>query len=202
VSAPENLPLVRIQLRYPDIATFIARFAPNVTRGGIFLASRNPIPAGKNLRFEVCLIQGPPVLSGAGKVTWVREFDPKEPQRAHGMGVQFTALDPGSRLILDRLLEMKASSAKPTRAAPVIAPVTLASPATPSNHAQDASTEGETDANAYYLSDEALNHAIARARVLASRTEDVESLRTREPEEPVTLELALQDLPRLLGARR
>ena len=201
MSAPENLPLVRIQLRYPDEATFIARFAPNVTRGGIFLASRNPIPAGSNLRFEVCLIQGPPILAGAGKVTWVREFDPKEPQRAHGMGVQFTALDPGSRLILDRLLEQKAASAKPPRATPVMVPPVLSSPTPLAPPSQSTASDTDTDAAAY-LSDEALRHAIARARVLASRTEDVEALRAREPDEPVTLEKALQDLPRLLGARR
>jgi len=41
VSTPD-VPLVRIQLRYPDEATFIHRFAPNVTRGGIFIASRSP----------------------------------------------------------------------------------------------------------------------------------------------------------------
>jgi molecular chaperone DnaK len=194
VSAPENLPLVRIQLRYPDEATFIERYAPNITRGGIFLASRNPLAAGTTLRFEVCLMHGVTILAGTGKVTWVREFDPVEPQRAHGMGVQFITLDPGSRLILERLLERKAAAAKPTAPAPVIVPA----PA----RTGSGSAAGADPESALFLTDEALQRAIARARVLASRTEDVESLRAREPEEPVTLEKAMQELPRFLGARR
>ena len=197
MSAPETPPLVRIQLRYPDEATFIERYAPNVTRGGIFLASRNPLPAGESLRFEVCLVQGTTILSGTGKVTWIREFDPLEPQRAHGMGVQFIALDPGSRIILERLLERKAAAAKAattSSAVPVNTPVLTNLLRSPALSDESAST--------LFLSDEALQKAVARARVLASRTEDVESLRAREPEEPATLEKAMQELPRLLGARR
>jgi molecular chaperone DnaK len=79
--------LVRIYLRYPDEESFITRFAPNVTRGGVFLASRKPRPVGDTIRFEISLAQGPPLLYGLGKVTWVREFNPAEPHRAHGMGV-------------------------------------------------------------------------------------------------------------------
>jgi len=100
--------LVRLQLRYPDEATFIHRFAPNVTRGGIFIASRSPYPVDTVINFEVSLVQGPPLLGGTGKVAWVREFNPQEPQRAHGMGVQFLNVAPGSRIKLDRLLAYKA----------------------------------------------------------------------------------------------
>ena len=86
-----------MRLRYPDLETFVEKYAPNVTRGGIFLASREPRPVGDVLRFEVLLRQGGPVLSGEGRVTWVKEFNPAEPHRPYGMGVQFLYVDPETR---------------------------------------------------------------------------------------------------------
>src|SRR4051812_7022438 len=68
VSAPEP---VRVRSRYADLDTFVERFAPNVTRGGIFLASRAPRAVGEVFPFEVQLAGGEVALSGAGKVIWV-----------------------------------------------------------------------------------------------------------------------------------
>src|SRR4051794_34142800 len=101
---------VRVRLRHTDLDSFIERFAPNVTRGGIFLASRTPRPVGEVVAFEVQLAGGQVALSGAGKVMWIKEFDPAQPQRPHGMGVQFVRIDPGSRETLNRMLKAKAGA--------------------------------------------------------------------------------------------
>jgi uncharacterized protein (TIGR02266 family) len=206
VPQPE-VPLVRLQLRYPDEATFIQRFAPNVTRGGIFLASRSPYPNGTVIAFEVSLVQGPPLLGGTGKVAWVRDFNPQEPQRAHGMGVQFLHVAPGSRPMLDRLLAHKALPARltPVAGVPVIKPrprVDSASdPTTTSASGLHRALIAEGDPGSW-IDDQGVRLATDRARVLSSRIEDVEALRTRDRDEPATLEEALAELPRLLGPRR
>lgn len=197
MSTPDA-PLVRIQLRYPDEVTFIQRFAPNVTRGGIFLASRTPHPVGAVIRFEIAIVKGPPLLWGTGRVTWVREFNPKEPQRAHGMGVQFLQVAPDCRAMLEHLLGRKAT---PPRFTPV-GGVPTTSPGQDSLQSSDPSPiqlEGDPST---WIDDPAMRVALDRARLLASRTEDVEALRVREHDEPVSLETALADLPRLLGLRR
>ena len=49
---------VRIRLRYPDLDSFVEKFAPNVTRGGVFLASRNVQPVGSTIGFEILLVGG------------------------------------------------------------------------------------------------------------------------------------------------
>jgi uncharacterized protein (TIGR02266 family) len=98
---------MRIRLRYPDLETFIDRYATNVSKGGIFVASRSPKPVGATVRFEFQLADGSPVVRGEGKVTWVKEFDPTHPQRPHGMGLKFTRLDAASKVILERLLARK-----------------------------------------------------------------------------------------------
>ena len=195
-----SLPLVRIYLRYPDADTFVARFAPNVTRGGVFLASRKPRPVGEVIRFEISLAQGSPLLWGTGRVTWVREFNPTEPHRAHGMGVQFTFVDPECRSLLDRLLATKnATRPTPVSGVPIIVPrqpggvaaavrepVTSPSPEDPGEWADDASVRRASD----------------RARMLAGGADDLEALLQRTPDEPTTLEQALAELPRLISSRR
>jgi uncharacterized protein (TIGR02266 family) len=197
VSTPE-VPIVRIQLRYPDEGVFIQRFAPNVTRGGIFLASRTPYPVGTVIAFEIALTQGPPLLHGTGKVTWVREYNPDEPQRAHGMGVQFLQVAPACKPTLDRLLDYKAL---PPRFTPISGvPVTASRPTQEQASAQiPGLLEGDPST---WIDDQGVRLATDRARLLASRIEDVESLRLRERDESASLEEALGGLPRLLGPRR
>jgi uncharacterized protein (TIGR02266 family) len=193
------MPMVRIQLRYPDEATFIQRFSPNVTRGGIFLASRSPHPVGTVVAFEVAIIQGPPLLAGTGKVTWVREFNPEEPQRAHGMGVQFLQLTPSCRPLLERLLAYKA---RPARYTPVAGVPTVAENAERHDSAPRTSSPSPDGDPSIWIDDLGVRQAVDRARVLANKVEDVESLRVREREDPASLEEALAALPRLLGSKR
>ncbi len=203
-----DVPLVRLQLRYPDEEVFLQRFAPNVTRGGIFLASRNPFPVGTVIGFEVSLLQGAPLLAGTGKVAWVREFNPQEPQRAHGMGVQFLVVAPACRPVLDRLLAHKAAPAlrtpsggvpitTPRPSSPEISPLPVSGPGT--NAQEPAWLDGDPSD---WIDDVGVRKATNRARVLASRVEDVEALRGRDREEPPTIEEAMAELPRLLGPRR
>ena len=195
-----SLPLVRIYLRYPDVDTFVARFAPNVTRGGVFLASRKPRPVGEVVRFEISLAQGPPLLWGTGRVTWVREFNPAEPHRAHGMGVQFTFVDPECRSLLDRLLATKnAARPTPVSGVPIIVP-RQPSGAAPAAGEQVKSPSPEDPGE--WADDASVRRASDRARMLAGGADDLESLLQRTPDEPTTLEQALAELPRMLSSRR
>ena len=98
---------IRIRLRYADLDVFVHKFAPNVTRGGVFLATRNLRPVGSIISFEIQIASGAVALGGQGKVTWVREYNPAEPNRPYGMGVQFTRVDAASRPVLARILKAK-----------------------------------------------------------------------------------------------
>jgi uncharacterized protein (TIGR02266 family) len=188
---------VRVRLRYPDLETFVEKYAPNVTRGGIFLASRDPRPVGQVLRFEVLLRQGAPVLSGEGRVTWVKEFDPAEPHRPYGMGVQFTQVDPQARPVLDRLLQKKQAAA-PSPAPKPAPPIRPRVDMRPTERMPVLSEPLEDD-----IDDSALRRTLDRARALSSLTHDLEALLSPDPEPPAaTLAQALEDLPRLLAGRR
>jgi uncharacterized protein (TIGR02266 family) len=99
--------VLRIRLKHASLDAFVERFSVNISRGGIFIASRTPHPVGTVLRFEFQLQQGTPVVRGEGEVIWVKEFDPEAPTKPHGMGVRFTRLDAESRAVIDRALAWK-----------------------------------------------------------------------------------------------
>lgn len=93
---------VRLHLKCPDAEDFVERFAPNVTRGGIFLPTRDAREVGATIRFAIALLDDTVVFAGEGVVTWAK---PK------GMGVKFTTLDPATEPILERLLGRRAAAA-------------------------------------------------------------------------------------------
>jgi uncharacterized protein (TIGR02266 family) len=110
---------MRIKLKYPDVETFIQKYAVNISRGGIFIATKTPKAVGTPLKFEFLLAVGEAgisVIRGEGQVLWTREFDPNQPGKAHGMGVKFTRLDAESQAIVDRALAYRAQQQTPADA--------------------------------------------------------------------------------------
>ena len=106
----ENQPpiLLRVRLNYPDVKTFVCRYAPNISAGGLFIQSRSPQAVGTSLHFELMLKEGTRLLAGEGVVVWIKAHDPEQPKRPHGMGIRFTSLDGASRAMLERILAHKA----------------------------------------------------------------------------------------------
>lgn len=186
-----DLPLVRVRLKYPDVETLVERFAPNVTLGGIFLASRDPKPVGATIRFEVSLLGGTCVLAGEGRVTWVKPYDAQAPTQPHGMGVSFTRLDPGSRDMFRRLVERREIGVARKASAP---PAPLTRVARPTRDLVAPDLEG--------MDDVALRRAADRARAICGDRQDIEDLLVEEPEPAPDMNEALRELSRYLPPRR
>jgi len=196
---------VRIRLRYPDVDTFVQKFAPNVTRGGVFIASRNIQPVGELIGFEIQLVTGEVVLAGQGKVTWVKAYNPAEPTRPYGMGVQFVNVTPACRPILARILRSKdANGAAPRGLTGAYAtlgsgPTATGLPST-ANGTRPVAIDTSVDLAAELGVDETtLQLVLDRRRRLVARTDDdLADLLRPEPAEAPTLAYALSELPRLL----
>jgi uncharacterized protein (TIGR02266 family) len=104
--ASERVPVaLRIRLRYHAVDQFISKFAVNISRGGMFLSSRNPKPPGTELYFEIRLADESPIIEGSGEVRWIREYDRRRPDDPHGMGIEFLELSEESWPVLDRIIE-------------------------------------------------------------------------------------------------
>lgn len=99
--------VLRIKLRYQSVDNFIEKFATNISRGGMFISSRKPKPPGSEVRFELRLADDSAIIAGKGIVRWIRDFDPENPRRMHGMGIEFTEVDERSSELLDRIVAHK-----------------------------------------------------------------------------------------------
>jgi uncharacterized protein (TIGR02266 family) len=195
---------VRIRLRYASFDAFIDKFAPNVTRGGVFLASRTPLPVGSTFAFEIQLAGGEVALAGDGKVTWIKPFDPAAPQKAHGMGVQFLRLDNPSRDLLNKILARKAQTAGATPGRPMgMGGSGAYRPGT--NGTAQPRVDTNVDLASEFGVDEArLRRAVDRnwlaAGKVAGEVDELDKLLKPEPVEPATIAQALAELPRLLDS--
>ena len=56
---------LRIKFRSASLEQFIERYAVDVSRGGIFIRTREPLAVGTQLRFDFQLQDAAPLLAGA-----------------------------------------------------------------------------------------------------------------------------------------
>ena len=106
---------LKIKFKSETLEQFIERYAVDVSQGGIFIRTKEPLAVGTQMRFEFQLRDASPLIAGEGTVVWTRENDPSRPAIAPGMGVRFDRLAEGSQSVLERILAEKAKQA-PQRA--------------------------------------------------------------------------------------
>ena len=89
---------VTINKEFESFDAFVAEYVTNISRTGVFIRSRSPLPIGTkvNIKFTV-LADDIETVEGVGKVVRVHEDPP-------GMGVVFTKLSTYSQGIIERLL--------------------------------------------------------------------------------------------------
>ena len=102
---------LKIKFKSETLEQFIERYAVDVSQGGIFIRTKEPLAVGTQMRFEFQLRDASPLIAGEGTVVWTRENDPSRPAIAPGMGVRFDRLAEGSQSVLERILSEKAKQA-------------------------------------------------------------------------------------------
>src|SRR4051812_40064593 len=98
---------LKIKFKSSNLDQFIERYSVDVSRGGIFIRTKEPLPVGTQLRFEFQLQDASSLIAGDGTVVWIREHDPARQGVAPGMGVRFDKLAAESQRVLDRILSEK-----------------------------------------------------------------------------------------------
>ena len=59
---------LKIKFKSETLAQFIERYAVDVSQGGIFIRTKEPLPAGTPMRFEFQLKDASPLIAGEGTV--------------------------------------------------------------------------------------------------------------------------------------
>ncbi len=89
---------VTINHEFASVDQFIAEYVTNISRSGVFIRTRDPLPIGTkvNLRFSV-IMDELETIEGIGEVVRVQQDPP-------GMGVVFRELSAYSQHLIERLL--------------------------------------------------------------------------------------------------
>ncbi len=98
---------LKIKFKSESLDQFIERYAVDVSRGGIFIRTKEPLAVGTQLKFEFQLQDASPLIAGDGTVVWIREHDPARAAVAPGMGVRFDKLSSASHSVLEKILSEK-----------------------------------------------------------------------------------------------
>jgi uncharacterized protein (TIGR02266 family) len=107
---------LKIKFKSATLDQFIERYSVDVSHGGIFIRTKDPLPVGTAMRFEFQLKDASPLITGEGTVVWTREHDPSRAGVAPGMGVRFDRLADGSQEVLDKILAGKAAKGRTSKA--------------------------------------------------------------------------------------
>lgn len=91
---------VTINKEFESFDAFIQEYVTNISRSGVFIRSKAPLPVGTkvNLRFTV-IMEDIETIEGTGEVVRVNE---------NGMGVVFRDLTGYSKDLIERLLVQRA----------------------------------------------------------------------------------------------
>ncbi len=96
-----------VRYRSATIDEFIEHHSYDVSRGGMFIKTPSPFPAGTLLKFEVTIAADQKVMQGVGRVVWKRETTDSDAERPCGMGVKFIKIDEESRGVIERLVSSR-----------------------------------------------------------------------------------------------
>lgn len=151
-STESNAITLRIRFKSASLDQFIGRYGADVSPGGIFIRTKQPVDVGTSLQFDFTLGDGSPLLSGMGTVAWVRESDPARANNVPGMGLRFDKLTAESQHTHQLILAEKArmegkASSTPYPPTAFVAPPARTSPApeAPKPAAESAKPEAATN---------------------------------------------------------
>ena len=97
--------VLSLNVRYKSatVDEFIEHHSHDISKGGIFIKTPSPFPAGTLLKFEIRIREDQPLIAGVGRVVWKREPPQAGADRPAGMGVKFIKRDGHSRELIDRI---------------------------------------------------------------------------------------------------
>jgi uncharacterized protein (TIGR02266 family) len=126
--APVSL---KVRFKSATVDEFIEHYSKDVSRGGIYIKSSNPMAVGTLLKFQFQLKDESALIKGVGRVVWTRAEVDATSDAPAGMGIKFIKMDDESRAMVERIIDVNApdpgsyvsgrvnaTSAEPTSSAP------------------------------------------------------------------------------------
>src|SRR3954471_2517618 len=98
--------VLNMTVRYKSatVDEFIENHSHDISRGGIFIKTKSPFPAGTLLKFEVRIAEDQKLMQGVGRVVWRREPERAEENFPAGMGIKFIKTGEGAAELISQIV--------------------------------------------------------------------------------------------------
>jgi uncharacterized protein (TIGR02266 family) len=92
---------LKVEVGYASEHNFYTGFMENLSSGGIFIATHDPVAIGDHyeLTFSVPGLNRP--INASCEVRWIREYNPDYPDMVPGAGMRFVKLDAEARAAIE-----------------------------------------------------------------------------------------------------
>lgn len=107
VTAPSERHELRYRFQCETIDAFGTLYAPDISRGGIFIRTRDVLPLAAPVKLELLLADESPFLVAEGLVFWTRDAGQVGAGGEPGMGIRFTKMSQESHRHLTHILAVK-----------------------------------------------------------------------------------------------
>jgi uncharacterized protein (TIGR02266 family) len=105
---------VDLEVHYRTAQEFIAAYLRNISGGGIFIRTQQPLPLNQQVQVRLNLPAAPRPLTVRGLVVWTTPY-PSRSSFPSGMGVKFLNLDPEAEKIIAGFIKDKLSAHPPAQ---------------------------------------------------------------------------------------
>jgi len=96
---------IELVVRYQRLNAFFADYVKNISRGGTFVATAEPLPPDTEFVFSLAVPEMEEPLQLRAKVMWTTAPEAASKEHPAGMGIQFQYRDAEERGRLERLIE-------------------------------------------------------------------------------------------------
>jgi uncharacterized protein (TIGR02266 family) len=98
--AARRFPL-KVEVNYTSEHNFYTGFMENVSSGGLFVATHEPVTIGDSIEVTFTVPGLNHTCTSVCEVRWIREYNPDAIDTVPGMGLKFTKLDPEARTAIE-----------------------------------------------------------------------------------------------------
>lgn len=102
--APVSL---KVRFKSATLDEFIEHYAADISRGGLFIKSKQPMAIGTLLKFELQLKDESRIVQGVGRVVWKREAGDAGEGKPAGMGIKFIKMEGDSKTMVERIVDAR-----------------------------------------------------------------------------------------------
>ena len=96
-----------VRYKSATVDEFIENHSHDISKGGIFIKTRAPFPAGTLLKFEVRIAEDQRLMQGVGRVVWRREPERAEDGFPAGMGIKFIKTGEGAAELISQIVDAR-----------------------------------------------------------------------------------------------